>query len=62
MLRQYHTPQGVITREPTQEELDREFEMKKGGPDFQMTTNVLAELLEKTTKEVEDTFKKHYKG
>ena len=62
MLRQYHTPQGIIEREPTQGELDREFEMKKESPDFQTMVKTIAELTGKTEKEVEGTFKKHYKG
>ena len=62
MLRQYHTPDGVFTREPTQEELDFEWEMKKNGPDFQMLIDSIAELLGKTIKEVEDVMKKNYKG
>jgi len=62
MLRQYHTPEGVIVREPTQEELDREWEIRKYAPDFQMMVNTLAELTGKTLQEVEDVMKTHYKG
>jgi hypothetical protein len=61
-LRQYHTPEGVIEREPTQAELDFEFEMKKNTPDFQMMVKSVAELTGKTEQKVEDTFKKHHKG
>ena len=62
MLRQYHTPQGIIEREPTQEELDHEFEMERVSPTFQRQVKVLAELTGKTEKEVEDCFKKSYTG
>jgi hypothetical protein len=62
MKRQYHTSTGVVEMEPTQAELDMEFEMKMAGPDFQMYMKSLAELTGKTEKEVKDTLKKNYKG
>ena len=60
-LRQYHTPTGTYMAEPSQEELDREFEMEKSSPIFQRQVKVLAELTGKTEKEVEDSFKKYNK-
>jgi len=62
MKRQYHTPHGIIERDPSQEELDMEFEMKKSSSDFQMMRDSIAELTGKSSQEVEDTMKKHYKG
>jgi hypothetical protein len=62
MLRQYHTPEGVVEREPAQEELDREFEMIKISAEFQMIIRSVAELTGKKTGEVEAVFKKNYKG
>jgi hypothetical protein len=62
MKRQYHTPEGIIEREPTQSELDFEWEMKKNSSDFQMMVKSMAELTGKTEQEVEDSFKKNYKG
>lgn len=62
MKRQYFTPDGVIEREPTQAELDFEWDMKKNGPDFKMMKDTIAELVGKTPEEVEATMKKHYKG
>jgi ATP-dependent protease ClpP protease subunit len=61
-LRQYHTPTGTYLAEPSQKELDMEWEMKKNSPDFQMMKDTIAELTGKTVKEVEATMKKNYKG
>jgi hypothetical protein len=36
--------------------------MKKNSPDFQMMVKSMAELTGKTEQEVEDSFKKNYKG
>jgi hypothetical protein len=62
MLRQYHTPEGIIEREPSQEELDKEFEMMKISAEFQMIMRSISELTGKKTGEVEAVFKKHYRG
>jgi len=61
-LRQYFTPSGTVEMEPTQEELDREFEMKITSPDMVMLIATMAELTGKTEKDVKDSFKKNYKG
>jgi hypothetical protein len=62
MMRQYHTPGGIVEREPSQEELDREFEMIKISAEFQMIMRSIADLMGKKTGEVEAVFKKNYKG
>jgi hypothetical protein len=43
VLRYYDTPDGIIQREPTQEELDREFKMFVSSPNFQMHLNAMAQ-------------------
>jgi hypothetical protein len=60
-LRQYHSPTGIIEREPIEEELNLEFEMKVSSPDIQMIVGAMAEMTGKTSKEVSDSLRKNYK-
>jgi len=62
MKRQYHTPEGIVLREATKEELDFEWNMKRDTPDFQLMRDCLAELTGKTKEEVEAVMKKNYRG
>jgi len=61
-LRQYLTPEGTIRREPTQEEIDREVEMKFSSSDMEMLINGLEELIPDAKGKVKDILKKHYKA
>jgi hypothetical protein len=60
MQRQYHTPTGTYMTEPSQQELDMEWEMRKKSPDYRMQILTIAELTGKDEKIVEETMKKNW--
>jgi hypothetical protein len=60
MKRRYYTDEGIVEREPTEKELDAEWEIRKKDAMVKAQIRTIAELTKKTEKEVEDKMKNYY--
>jgi len=61
MKRRFHNSDGsVVMREPSDDEVTEEWEMRKKDPMFRAQIKTIAELTKKKEQDVEDTMKKHY--